>query len=321
VRILWMVPIYSVESWLSLRFHKLNLYFETMRDMYEAYVIYSFLYYLIELLGGEKELYRILLGKAPHHTEHAWPLNLICGSRSQRKMAESPRESNGEGDQSREGLLPSKLRESSWARYRRNRDFLSTCKFGCLQYVIIKVLFALMTCILGGLKSNFRLSNVYLYMTVVSNFSQTWALYCMVLFYHCFKDELAKWRPIGKFLCVKAVVFFTWWQALCIEILRANDLIKTTDSASDWTSEDIASGLQDWLICIEMLGAALAHRYSFTYLDYKPESVDFSKDTSFIHAFLDSSVPRDVFLDIQRAAQVRFGLTSCPGVPSPCRRC
>eukprot|EP00968_Pinguiococcus_pyrenoidosus_P019694 scaffold2171_cov253-Pinguiococcus_pyrenoidosus.AAC.8 len=183
-------------------------------------------------------------------------------------MAESPRESNGEGDQSREGmnqgkesfqlpqrelignlisegLLPSKLRESSWARYRRNRDFLSTCKFGCLQYVIIKVLFALMTCILGGLKSNFRLSNVYLYMTVrkgrqdgplppiaaphlvpllpglslllekvVSNFSQTWALYCMVLFYHCFKDELAKWRPIGKFLCVKAVVFFTWWQAV-----------------------------------------------------------------------------------------------------------
>jgi hypothetical protein len=51
VRILWMVPIYSVQSWLSLRFHTASIYFDTVRDFYEAYVIQSFLYYLMELLG------------------------------------------------------------------------------------------------------------------------------------------------------------------------------------------------------------------------------------------------------------------------------
>lgn len=37
VRIIWMVPLYSVESWLALRFHDLALYIETIRECYEAY--------------------------------------------------------------------------------------------------------------------------------------------------------------------------------------------------------------------------------------------------------------------------------------------
>ena len=37
VRIVWMIPLYSVESWLALRFRNLALYIETMRECYEAY--------------------------------------------------------------------------------------------------------------------------------------------------------------------------------------------------------------------------------------------------------------------------------------------
>lgn len=53
VRILYMVPIYSIQSWLSLRFHNARIYIDTLRDLYEAYVIQSFLYYLMELLGKD----------------------------------------------------------------------------------------------------------------------------------------------------------------------------------------------------------------------------------------------------------------------------
>jgi len=35
IRILWMVPLYSIQSWLSLRFHDSSLYFESIRDFYE----------------------------------------------------------------------------------------------------------------------------------------------------------------------------------------------------------------------------------------------------------------------------------------------
>jgi hypothetical protein len=63
VRILWMVPLYSVQSWFSLRFHESSLYIESLRDLYESYVLASFLYYIVELLGGEENIKMILSRK------------------------------------------------------------------------------------------------------------------------------------------------------------------------------------------------------------------------------------------------------------------
>ena len=53
VRILWMVPLYSIQSWLSLRFHDSSVWIESLRDLYESYVLASFLYYIIAILGDE----------------------------------------------------------------------------------------------------------------------------------------------------------------------------------------------------------------------------------------------------------------------------
>lgn len=36
VRILWMVPLYAVESYLSLRYKKKAIYIEAIRDLYEV---------------------------------------------------------------------------------------------------------------------------------------------------------------------------------------------------------------------------------------------------------------------------------------------
>ncbi|KAL6089869.1 hypothetical protein STEG23_031958, partial [Scotinomys teguina] len=46
IRILWMVPIYSLDSWLALKFPKIAIYVDTWRECYEAYVIYNFMIFL-----------------------------------------------------------------------------------------------------------------------------------------------------------------------------------------------------------------------------------------------------------------------------------
>ena len=79
-----MVPLYSVQSWLSLRFRDSRLYIDCIRDLYEAFVIASFVYYLIELLGGQEALVRTFRQKAredpdrAHHLgQHGFPLSTV----------------------------------------------------------------------------------------------------------------------------------------------------------------------------------------------------------------------------------------------------
>lgn len=42
IRILWMVPIYSLDSWIALKYPSIAIYVDTCRECYEAYVIYNF---------------------------------------------------------------------------------------------------------------------------------------------------------------------------------------------------------------------------------------------------------------------------------------
>ena len=57
----------------------------------------------------------------------------------------------------------------------------------------------------------FDLTRGYFYVAFISGASQTWAMYCLVIFYHATVEELAPMRPLAKFLSIKAVVFFSWW--------------------------------------------------------------------------------------------------------------
>jgi len=51
VRILLMVPIYAIDSWLSLQYKEFSLYFDLARDAYEAYVLYQFFSLLIAFIN------------------------------------------------------------------------------------------------------------------------------------------------------------------------------------------------------------------------------------------------------------------------------
>jgi len=246
VRILWMVPFYSIQSWLCLRFRKYALQTETIRDTYESYVLYCFLYYLVAVLGGEEELVLVLKDKSPTRGHHMWPMHYCM----------------------KPWLMgqPTKRRGSTvhW-----NSPFLTNCKFGVLQYVLIRNATAWITLILDayGLydEGNFSLSSSYFYLVFIVNTSQCWALYVLALFYYATKNELTPINPVGKFLAVKALVFFTWWQSVAINMLYQ---MKFIPEGGDWTSEDVAKGIQDYLICIEMFLASIIHMVVFPHTEY-----------------------------------------------------
>lgn len=275
VKIIWMVPLYAVESWLALRFKFMAVYLEKLRESYESYVIFCFLYYLIALLGDEQAI------------------------------ANKLRAQSVESYKSQHWLL------SRYFKPLDGAELLSRCKFGVFQYVLIKNLLALAICICTYLgyyeEDNFRLDRLYIYQCLLSNLSQCWALYCLLHFYVLAKDDLAPWRPVGKFICVKTVVFFTWWQAIVIEMAMSTAKELGLEEAEHWTVSEISKGLQDYLICVEMFVASIAFTFAFTHKDYAFQSKASGKEDShssysqrpFLAALLQSSVPDDFLADMR----------------------
>lgn len=95
-------------------------------------------------------------------------------------------------------------------------------------------------------------------MAVVLNFSQSWALYCLVQFYTVTKDELSHIKPLAKFLTFKSIVFLTWWQGVAIALLYAIGLFRSPIAQG----LQFKSSVQDFIICIEV---DALHRSSFLY--------------------------------------------------------
>jgi hypothetical protein len=299
VRILWMVPIYSIESWLAMRFHKQAIYIETLRDLYESYVLYSFLQFLIQVLGGEEALILMLKDKSPTRGVHMWGLQwcvkpwLMGQPVRKTVLTQQTQTAAGESGGHGHGATTRAVKRVHW-----KSPFFVKCKFGVLQYVLLKFILAVAVLILefkGWYKEgDFTVKGGYLYICILTNLSQCWALYCLIFFYYATHTELSPIRPVGKFLSVKALVFFTWWQSVIIAIMYNMDMIphyQVTGTGSgggeggtaqgggggqqdqEWSPEDVAKGIQDYLICMEMFVIAVVHTFIFPHSEYAPQAV------------------------------------------------
>ncbi|KAL6911810.1 hypothetical protein ACP4OV_000615 [Aristida adscensionis] len=138
-----------------------------------------------------------------------------------------------------------------------------------IKFVIIKTLTASLSLILQpfGLycDGEFNWGCGYPYFAVVLNFSQYWALYCLVEWYTATKDELAHIQPLAKFLSFKSIVFLTWWQGVIIAIMYSLGLVRSPLAQS----LELKSSIQDFIICIEMGIASVVHLYVFPAKPYE----------------------------------------------------
>ncbi|PPR83605.1 hypothetical protein GOBAR_AA37107 [Gossypium barbadense] len=75
VRIIFMVPIYALMSFLSLVLPRSSIYFNSIREGYEAWVIYNFLSLCLAWVGGPGAVVLSLSGRV---LKPSWYLMTCC---------------------------------------------------------------------------------------------------------------------------------------------------------------------------------------------------------------------------------------------------
>ena len=158
----------------------------------------SFLYYIFELMGGEEQLALKLRTKDAKYGRH--------------------------------GLISRFFIKGDW---QMGRPFMMNCKFGVLQYVLVKIIATIVVVVLQSLgkyhPEDWSWDSPAIYMVILINvrwvplsflnlsswhsshyfiadFSIAHAMYCLVKLYYATKDDLKEWNPLWKFLCIKGIV-------------------------------------------------------------------------------------------------------------------
>jgi len=277
VRILFIVPIYAFESWLSLMFfgggNSYYVYFNAIRDCYEAFVIYNFLALCYEYLGGEGNIMSEIRGKS---IKSSCMYGTCCLS-----------------------------------GHSYNIGFLRFCKQATLQFCIVKPTMSFIVILLQSYgyyeEGKWEANKGYLYVTLIYNVSITLALYALFLFYFATRELLRPFDPVLKFFTIKSVIFLSFWQGVLLALLEAiGYILPICDNLGkkvDVEAGVISAGYQNFLICIEMFFAAIALRYAFPISVYVTEGViNGSAGRSVTMQSISSSLketmnPRDIMTD------------------------
>ncbi|CAG8606558.1 6737_t:CDS:2 [Dentiscutata erythropus] len=183
-------------------------------------------------------------------------------------------------------------------RYRpTNERFLNIAKWGILQYVVLIPLITLATLITEATgvycaeSMSFAFAKIYLKSLQI--LSVTVAMYALIVFYSAIKDAIASEKPFFKLLCVKLVVFFSFWQAVTLSILASAGVIHESQY---WTKANISRGINSLIICFEMMIFAFLHVYAFPYKPFR----DYGKRTRtpVLKGLMDALNPIDIVWEV-----------------------
>lgn len=234
-----MPPVYAIISFFSYRYFRSYTYYELIEVVYEAVTLSAFMLLIIEYVASTASDHSAR-NALERKDKRKLPIPLCC-----------------------------------W-RYRPTKAyFLYTMKWLVMQYVVVRPLVSIAAIICQAfniLCENEGLTHfefAYPYIAIVDFISISLALYGLFVFYGLTKDELEGQRPLAKFLCIKLIVMFTFYQTFVFDALEGRVIHDTPY----WTETNIADGLNALAICIEMVFFALAMMWSYPTTTYKQEGV------------------------------------------------
>ena len=180
VRIIMVCPVYAISSSVAIKLGPQNgLYVEVVRDLYEAFVVYSLLNLIMEYCGGEVDCLYNMEGEEA--LTMPCPLNLC---------------------------MKPKTRDSKLLRF---------CQRGVLQFVLIKPIMA--TCDVITMATGTYYNRIFQAIeTVIYNVSYCTALYCLLCIYLATHTQLQKFRCLWKISAVKFIILTAYYQGLAVKL-------------------------------------------------------------------------------------------------------
>ncbi|KDN47354.1 DUF300-domain-containing protein [Tilletiaria anomala UBC 951] len=261
VRMLFMVPIYAIVSCFSYLFYQEAIYYQTIRDCYEAVVITSFFYLFLQYLGDTRAEQHAVF-KQVKLKKWMWPMGWLK------------------------------------AKPKTGLGFLWVMKICILQYAVIRPVCTLAAVGLQyfGLYclNSFMPWFGHVWISAAISISVSVAMFCILQFYMPLKKELAPYQPVLKFLAVKSTVFLTFWQDSLLSILVFFKVIKPSQYFS---ATEVQVGINALLETFEMVIFAFLHIKAFNYRVYRP--ADQKRTTSRWRALCNVLDFRDWFFEMK----------------------
>eukprot|EP01095_Lingulamoeba_sp_RSL-Kostka_P004101 TRINITY_DN15193_c0_g1_i1.p1 TRINITY_DN15193_c0_g1~~TRINITY_DN15193_c0_g1_i1.p1 ORF type:complete len:430 (-),score=51.84 TRINITY_DN15193_c0_g1_i1:50-1339(-) len=295
VRILLFVPIYGIDSLISLIWINSSLYWDLIRDCYEAYILYCFFSLLINYLNSETDIElgkNYELGEFSEEVEMKEEEEGNNDKKEDKYQFKNPlKEYSKEYENNVIILLESKPKLKLSLpfcclpyKYQPNRNFLIWTKRSILQFTILKPVLAIIAIILelfdkygDGEFLNFEKG--YIYLIVIENISITLAMYFLVMFYEALKEDLKKYNVLSKFLCIKSIILFIFWQGIiigCLFYFKVLFIDEEKNKNNRYTERNTSIFIQDFLITFEIFIISIIHHYSFSYKTYVETDTNFS---------------------------------------------
>jgi hypothetical protein len=308
--VLWMTPIYSLSSWLSLVFVDAEPYLAVVREFYESYCVYMFLSFLIAVLGrGDRRAVITLLELRADQLSR--PDKCRCGPKACKRWWSSCRNmccrrKKVSLTDSADATLPGAVDE--YGNYEspdriKAEAVLDQCQLYAMQFVLLRPLTGIAWLVSNQLVEPTKFldpTTPQLYITVITNFSIFLAFRGLVRFYHATRSNLAWCDPWPKFLCIKGVVFMTFWQRMVLSFVVNVAFPDKFDSQEE--ANDFVMRAQNFLICLEMLFSAVAHCFVFPTEEWEEsyrEKEEARRRDATARAFGDSVALGDFLNDIK----------------------
>lgn len=171
-------------------------------------------------------------------------------------------------------------------------SFLSV-KRGVLQYVWFKPFY----CFFLLICEVYQWNRVEFWLLILYNISVTWSLYNLALFWKCLYDELKQYKPWMKFMCVKLIIFASYWQGMILKFLSITGNLHVE---SDVNEENLPYVYQNGLLCIEMIGFAILHFCAFPWTDYCLQAMPNSARMKLWYSFKDCFGGGDLIWDFKQ---------------------